>query len=88
MFQFTRISITSLNVSQFHDTEVMDFARNRVGGNTDVNISSSLAFIFFLSVAVRETRVSTLRGKYVSISLHSEWDMIVVTVFEPNGISI
>ena len=23
---------------------------------------------------------------YVSISFHSEWDMIVVTIFEPNGI--
>ena len=25
---------------------------------------------------------------YICISFHSEWDMIVVTVFEPNGISI
>ena len=26
--------------------------------------------------------------KYISISFHSEWDMIVATAFEPNGISI
>ena len=25
---------------------------------------------------------------FISISFHSEWDMIVVTVFEPNGNSI
>ena len=25
---------------------------------------------------------------YISISFHSEWDRIVVTVFEPNGIYI
>ena len=30
---------------------------------------------------------ATLR-KQISISFHSEWDMITVTVFEPNGISI
>ena len=29
-----------------------------------------------------------LRENNISISFHSEWDMIVVTVFEPNGNSI
>ena len=33
-------------------------------------------------------KIQATRENYVSISFYSEWDMIVVTVFEPNGISI
>ena len=48
----------------------------------------------FLSVYMaRNPSVYSAQGKnmqrenYISISFHIEWDMIVVIVFEPNGIS-
>ena len=43
---------------------------------------------FRLAHNPKKEKLSLHWENYISISFHIEWDMIVVTVFEPNGISI
>ena len=51
-------------------------SKSNLGGNKQRNLTEQCCSFRY-----------TLKN-YISISFHSEWDTIVVTVFEPNGISI